>query len=255
MYVRMRARVPGVLYLNFLADLRYAERLAPNSFRPAPLATTAGKTLFTVLLFQLRGSHPVWAPSMLGRFAPDVWQSNWRFYGTLTSLPEGARPGVLFWRTVTDSRWLTMFGLRLARCFPLRRVQRMEVRRRGQDIHAFVGTGKELELSFQGQATASEEVPTPLRASFPRFVDYARWITDQHLSLTVWDHDVVVQDMHLTLDTARFINVNANAVSIPALQDFVEDPGRPLSCFWAEDLVVWLDSIRALPRHDHELHT
>ncbi len=59
---------------------------------------------------------------------------------------------------------------------------------------------------------------------------------------------MVVQDMHLNLDAARFINVEPHAVSIPALHDFVEDPGRPLSCFWGEDLEVWLDSIRALPR-------
>jgi len=254
LYVRMRARVPGVLYLNFLADHGYAARLAPDVFRPTLLAASAGKTLFTILLFQLRDGHPVWTPSVLGRLAPDVWQSNWRFYGTLISLPGGARPGVLFWRTVTDSLWLTAFGLRIARCFPLRRVRRMEVRRHGQDIRAFVGTGAEFRLSFQGKLTEGEEVPEPFRASFGRFGDYARWIVDQHLSLTVWDRDVVVQDMHLNLDAARFIAVEPQAVSIPALRDFVEDPGRPLSCFWGEDLEVWLDSIRALPRNYESAH-
>jgi hypothetical protein len=54
--------------------------------------------------------------------------------------------------------------------------------------------------------------------------------------------------MHLNLGAARFITVEPHAVSIPALRDFVEDPGRPLSCFWGEDLEVWLDSIRAVPR-------
>lgn len=250
MYVRMRARVPGVLYLNFVADHGYAERLARDSFRPSPLATGERKTLFTILLFQLRGGHPVWAPAWLGRFAPNLWQSNWRFYGTLTSLPEGERPGVLFWRTVTDSAWLTLFGFRIARCFPVRRARHMQVRREGQEVSAVVdpGSGSAPRLSFRGQLTTDEEVPAPFRASFSRFHDYARWIADQHLSLTVWERDVVVQDMHLTLDAARFINVEPHAVSIPALQDFVEDPGRPLSCFWGENLEVWLDSIRALPR-------
>jgi hypothetical protein len=248
LYIRLRARVPGVLYLNFLADQGYAERLAPDVFRPTPLAINGGKTLFTILLFQLRGGRPAWTPSLFGRLAPNVWQSNWRFYGTLTSLPGAARPGVLFWRTVTDSLWLTAFGLRIARCFPLRRVRRMEVRRHGKDIRAFVGNGAERQLSFQGRLTESAEVPTPFRASFGRFADYARWIVDQHLSLTVWDRDVVVQDMHLNLDAAHFIAVEPQAVSIPALRDFVEDAGRPLSCFWGEDLEVWLDSIRAVPR-------
>jgi len=223
LYIRLRARVPGVLYLNFLADQGYAERLAPDVFRPTPLAINAGKTLFTILLFQLRGGRPAWTPSLIGRLAPNVWQSNWRFYGTLTSLPGAAQPGVLFWRTVTDSRWLTVFGLRIARCFPLRRVRRMEVRRHGRDIRAFVGTGAELQLSFQGALTESDEVPTPFRASFRRFADYTRWIVDQHLSLTVWDREVVVQDMHLNLDAARFMTVEPHAVSIPALRDFVED--------------------------------
>jgi hypothetical protein len=99
----------------------------------------------------------------------------------------------------------------------------MEVRRHGRDIRAFVGTGAELQLSFQGALTESDEVPTPFRASFRRFADYTRWIVDQHLSLTVWDREVVVQDMHLNLDAARFMTVEPHAVSIPALRDFVED--------------------------------
>jgi len=254
-YLRMRAWVPGVLYLNFLADHGYAERLAPDCFRPTPLAMNPGKTLFTILLFQLRGGRPMWAPALLGRLAPPLWQSNWRFYGTLTSLPEGQAPGVLFWRTVTDSLWLTVFGLRLARCFPVRRARAMEVRRDGQELRAWVdpGSGAAPQLSFRGQVTDGAEVPSPFRTSFGRFADYARWIADQHLSLAVWDREVVVQEMHLTLDAAHFINVEPHEVSIPALRDFVEDPARPVSCFWGENLEVWLDSIRALPRRSDKL--
>ncbi len=167
----MRARVPGVLYLNFLADYEYAARLAPESFRPDLMTTHAGKTLFTILLFQLREGRPVRAPALLGRFAPDLWQSNWRFYGTLTSLPEGARPGVLFWLTVTDSRCLNLFGRRIGRCFPVRRAHRIEVRREGDEVRAFVdpGNGTAPHLSFRGRLTRTGDVPSPLVASFGSF--------------------------------------------------------------------------------------
>ena len=104
LYIRLRARVPGVLYLNFLADQGYAARLAPDVFRPTSLAN-AGKTLFTILLFQLRGGRPAWTPSLIGRLAPNVWQSNWRFYGTLTSLP--VRAPSLFYR---GDAWITIAG-------------------------------------------------------------------------------------------------------------------------------------------------
>jgi len=195
-YIRMRARVPGVLYVNFLADRSYADRLAPESFRPTPWPADQHKTLFTILMFRLRSGRPTRAPAALGRFTPSLWQSNWRFYGTLTSLPEGQQPGVLFWRTVTDSRFLTMFGLRLARCFPVQRAQRMELRCHGREVFASIsaGSGAAPSLSFQGELTDDEEVPLPLQASFTRFVDYATWVADQHLSATVWPHDVVVQD-------------------------------------------------------------
>jgi len=96
-------------------------------------------------------------------------------------------------------------------------------------------------------------VPSPFRTSFGRFADYARWIANQHLSLAVWDREVVVQDMHLTLGAARFVNVEPHEVSIPALRDFVEDPARPVACSWGENLEVWLDSIRALPRRSDKL--
>lgn len=249
-YIRMRARVPGVLYVNFLADRAYAERLAPESFRPTPWPTDPRKTLFTILLFRLQSGRPTWAPGALGRFTPSVWQSNWRFYGTLTSLPGGQRPGVLFWRTVTDSRLLTIFGLGFARCFPVQRAQRMEVRCHGHEVLASIspGSGAAPSLLFRGELTDDDEVPPPFQAAFTRFVDYARWVADQRLSLTVWPGDVVIQDMHLTLEAARFVSVKRREVSIPALRDFVEEPERPLSCFWAENLEVWLDSIRALPR-------
>jgi hypothetical protein len=57
-------------------------------------------------------------------------------------------------------------------------------------------------------------VPSPFRASFTHFADYARWIADQHLSLTAWEHDVVVQDMHLALGAACFVNVNPHTGSV-----------------------------------------
>ena len=158
---------------------------------------------------------------------------------------------MLFWRTVTDSLFLTVFGLRFARCFPVLRAQRMEVRCHGHEVHASIspGSGAAPSLLFRGELTDDDDgVPPPLQASFTRFVDYATWVADQHLSVTVWPGDVVVQDMHLTLKATRFVNVEPRAVSIPALRDFVEEPERPLSCFWAENLEVWLDSIRALPR-------
>ena len=105
-YIRLRARVSGVLYVNFLADRAYVERLAPESFRPTPWPADSRKTLFTILIFRLESGRPTRSPAVLGRFTPSLWQSNWRFYGTLINLPERQQPGVLFWRTVTDSRFL-----------------------------------------------------------------------------------------------------------------------------------------------------
>jgi hypothetical protein len=55
--------------------------------------------------------------------------------------------------------------------------------------------------------------------------------------------------MHLALDTAGLLAVEPLAVNIPALAEFVEKPAQPLSCFLAENVEVWLDSILALPRH------
>jgi len=182
--------------------------------------------------------------------SPTIRQSNWRFYGTLTSLPEGDRPGVLFWRTVTDSRALTWFGLNLARCFPLRRAERMSIRRSDAIVEARIEPGRRQApaLDSRGRITPESDVPLPFRGLFTSFLDYARWVVDQHLSLTAWPHEVVIQSMHLEMSAARFAAVETQSIAIPVLEEFVEAPVTPLSCFWAEGLEVYLDSIRALPR-------
>lgn len=248
--MRLRARVPRVLYLNFLARRAFAEALAPDCFRPDGLPNDPSRTLFTILLFELQGARPTWAPAWLGRLAPRVLQSNWRFYGRLTGLPEGERPGVLFWRTVTDSRSLAAFGLRLARCFPLRRARRMELSHVGDEVRAQIdpGEGQAPGLVFRGRVLPEGDVPGVLRSRFTSFADYGRWIADQHLSATVWERERVVQEMHLSFNAARFVSVETQEVDIPALAECVEDPTQPFSCFLAEDLEVWLDSIRSLPR-------
>lgn len=250
LYVRVRARVPQVLYLNFLARYDYAARLAPDFFHPAPLESDPSKTLFTVLLFELVGGRPVWLPEVFGRLAPAFVQANCRFYGRLMNLAEGPRPGVFFWRTVTDSLLLAAFGRRWARCFPLLRAGRMKFERKGADILAGAepGRGSAPGLFFRGRLRERSEVPPLLREQFSRFSDYTRWIMDQHLSATAWEREVVVQDMHLGLEAARVRAVEPLETEVTALEEFVERPGRPLSCFLAENLEVWLDSIRAVPR-------
>jgi Uncharacterized conserved protein (COG2071) len=246
----MRAKVPRVLYLNFVAKRAFVDQLASDCFQPRPLATDPATTLFTVLLFELEQARPRWAPSVLGKLSPTIRQSNWRFYGTLTSLPEGDRSGVFFWRTVTDSRALTGFGLHLARCFPLRRAERMSIRRSGADVEARIepGLGQAPALAFRGRITSDDGVPAPFRGQFTSFLDYARWIVNQHLSMTVWPREVVIQNMHLEMSATRFAAVETESIAIPGIEEFVEAPVTPLSCFWVEGLEVHLDSIRALTR-------
>jgi hypothetical protein len=250
LYARMRAHVPRVLYLNFVAKRAFVDQLASDCFQPVPLTADPATTLFTVLLFELEHARPRWAPRVLGKLSPTIRQSNWRFYGTLTSLPEGDRPGVFFWRTVTDSRALNWFGLNLARCFPLRRAERMSIRRSDAAVEARIepGRGQAPALAFRGRITPDSGVPPPFRGLFTSFLDYARWIVDQHLSLTAWPHEAVIQSMHLEMSAARFVAVETEAIAIPVLEEFVKAPVTPLSCFWAEGLEVYLDSIRALPR-------
>ncbi|MEA2627842.1 MAG: hypothetical protein QOJ10_302 [Chloroflexota bacterium] len=250
LYARMRAKVPRALYLNFVAKRAFADQLASDCFQPQPLPADPATTLFTVLLFELEHARPRWAPSVLGELSPTIRQSNWRFYGTLTSSPEGDRSGVFFWRTVTDSRALTGFGLHLARCFPLRRAERMSIRRSDADVEARIepGRGQAPALAFRGRIATDGAVPAPFRGQFTSFLDSARWIVDQHLSLTAWPREVVIQDMHLEMSAARFAAVETESIAIPVLEEFVEAPVTPLSCFWAEGLEVYLDSIRALPR-------
>lgn len=249
-YGRVRVKAPRVLYLNFLAQRDFAAGLCPGCFCPLSLETDPSKTMFSILVFGLEGAHPVWAPAWAGELAPRLSQANWRFYGHLTSLPEGERPGVLFWRTVTDSVLLAVFGRRLARCFPLQRARRMELRRRGREVGATVepGAGSAPALCFRGCLTSSQEVPPALQAQFPSFAAYTRWVMDQHLSATVWEREVVVQDMHLGLEDAGVVAVEPRLVEIAALSGLGQPAPALFSCFLAENVEVFLDSIRALPR-------
>jgi len=68
-----------------------------------------------------------------------------------------------------------------------------------------------------------------------------RYLCD-NISLAAWEWEIVVQDMHLTFGEAHFVGVEAEAVAIPALSGFDEDPATPVSCFCGENLEAWLDS-------------
>src|ERR1700745_134006 len=120
LHARVVAGVPPRLYLNYLVKRSYVASLTPHLFRPLDLPGDNSSTLFTILLFTLERARPVWAPRLFGAFAPQIMQSNWRFYGYITEPGSDSRRGVLFVRTVTTSLMLSVFGRRLAPCFPLR---------------------------------------------------------------------------------------------------------------------------------------
>ncbi len=126
----------------------------------------------------------------------------------------------------------------------------MTLTREGEIITAEAesGEGSAPGLFFRGRLSEQKDVPEPLRGQFSTFGDYTRWIMDQHLSVTVWGREAVVQEMHLTLEGARVRAVEPLEVEAPTLGELVESPARPLAGFLGENLEVWLDSIRAFPR-------
>src|SRR5262249_7340840 len=141
LHTRVVAEVPRAVYLNFLAPKSYVAALAPHLFRPLDLPGDNTRTLFTILLFTMERARPLCAPPVVGALAPRIMQSNWRFYGHISEPEIESRPGVLFVRTVTSSLLLSVFGRRLARCFPLRRAERMELELQPQGVYAKIYPG------------------------------------------------------------------------------------------------------------------
>ena len=251
-FVRMRATVPKALYLNYSASLEFARALAPDCFTPMVLADGAS-TLFTILVFLLADSRPVSAHRLVKSVIPSmIMQANWRFYGQLQlqQRQDESPAGVLFWKTVTDSRALALFGRRLARCFPLVRARRMMIDQNGAEVSAYIdpGQGSAPLLRFRGRTSECNAVPEVLQESFADFLQHARWIIDQRLSVCAHATDAVIQDMHLSMDGLTVKAVEPEEVEIPALRPFVETPETPVSCFLAEGMEVWLDAIYAVPR-------
>src|SRR5215469_8829029 len=166
---RFVAEVPCALYLNFLASKSYVASLCPRFFRPLALPGRDTATLFTILLFTLECARPLWAPRALGLLVPRIIQSNWRFYGHLTEAGSVPRPSVLFIRTVTTSLALSIFGRRLARCFPLHRAHRMTLERASRNLTGMIipGRGSAPELVFEGEQIESPQLNDQLRSQFP----------------------------------------------------------------------------------------
>jgi len=247
LYARVVANVPRAVYLNFLVRKSYVAALAPSLFRPLDLPGDGKSTLFTVLVFALERARPVWAPRMFSALAPRILQSNWRFYGDITEDGSEARKGVLFIRTVTTSQTLAVFGRRVARCFPLQRAQRMRLELAEHRVTAAIepGGGSAPELIFEGERMESAPVMDISCGAFSTYEDYARWIIDQHLSLTVWPRERVVQDMHLDFQSARITPLRCRTSRICGLEDFLAPEARPMGCFLVEGLRVFLDDISA----------
>jgi hypothetical protein len=248
LYTRVVAKVPLALYLNFLANKSYVASLSPCLFRPLDLPGNPNATLFTLLLFSLERARPLWAPRALGALAPRFMQSNWRFYGHITGPGRDSRQGVLFVRTVTTSLILSVFGRRLARCFPLLRAYRMRLecasRRLTGRIDPSGGCGP--ELVFEGEQTEWPPISIAFSPQFSAYADYARWIIDQHLSLVIWPREYVVQDMHLDFQEAKIIPLRCLNCRIAGLEDFIpHDRTFPMDCFAVEGLKVFLDKICA----------
>ncbi|MGH9779960.1 MAG: hypothetical protein ACRD5I_16280 [Candidatus Acidiferrales bacterium] len=238
------ARAPRALYLNYLARRDFATTLAPDIFRPLALEADPTRTLFSILVFELEGARPAWAPHWCSRLAPRVIQSNWRFYGAATNLAGGERPGVLIWRTLTDSRIAAFFGGRVSRALPVERVSRMRLRRSGDEVSAAI----EGAMEFCGRVEPEPAVPEPFRAHFGSYREFARSVMDQRLAVTIWEREVVVQGLRLGVESARILPLEPLQVQLAGVEKFVENPEQPLACFLVEDLDVQLNAIRRIPR-------
>jgi hypothetical protein len=248
LHTRVVAEVPRALYLNYLARKSYVASLTPRLFRPLDLPGDNNSTLFTILLFTLQRARPLWASRMFGALAPRIMQSNWRFYGHIGEPGSGSRGGVFFVRTVTTSLILSAFGRRLARCFPLQRAHRMTLEREACRFSAVIdpGGGSAPELVFEGEQTEWPQVSDVFCQQFSSYDDYARWVIDQHLSLTIWPREYVVQDMHLDFQGAKITPLRCLRCRISDLDDFVPDETKPIDCFAVEGLKVFLDNIYAV---------
>jgi hypothetical protein len=248
LHTRVVAEVPLALYLNYLARKSYFASLAPRLFRPLDLPGDDDSTLFTILLFTLERARPLWAPRTFGALAPRIMQSNWRCYGDITEPGSDSRGGVFFVRTVTTSLLLSAFGRRLARCFPLRRAHRMTLEWEASRLTGVIdpGGGSAPELVFEGEQTKWPQVSDVFCQQFPSYDDYARWIIDQHLSLTIWPREYVVQDMHLDFQGAKITPLRCLRCRISGLDDFLPDEIKAIDCFAVEGLKVFLDKIYAV---------
>ena len=107
------------------------------------------------------------------------------------------------------------------------------------------GTGSAPGLVFEGTPTGSPKVNDALSYKFSSYDDYARWIIDQHLSLTVWPTEYVVQDMHLDFQEAKITPLRCLTCRISGLEDCAPDAINPIDCFVVEGLRVFLDRISA----------
>ena len=245
LHSRVAAAVPHALYLNYLVEKSHIVSSTPYLFRLLDLPGDSGSTLFTILLFSLERARPVWVPEVFGALAPRIMQSNWRFYGHITEHGSDSRRGVLLVRTVTTSLMLSVFGRRLARCFPLRRAHRMRLDWAAGRLAAVIdpGPGTAPELAFEGEKNELPQVDGVFCDQFRSYDEYARWIIDQHLSLTFWPREYVVQDMHLDFEKAKIIPLRCLRCRIPDLVDFVHDEIRVIDCFAVEGLKVFLDKI------------
>ena len=238
------ARATRALYLNFLGRHDFAAALAPDCFQPLALESDPSKTLFSILVFELAGARPAWAPAWCSRLAPCFIQSNWRFYGTVSGLPEGERPGVLFWRTLTDSRLLALYGRRIVRSLPAHYVGRMKLARQGDQVSASAPP----HFEFLGRLAKGAELPAALHGRYADFAAFARGVMEQRLAVTVGQREVVAQDLRLGVESARVLPLEPLWVEVAGVEEFVENPARPEACFLVEDLEVELNSVRVIPR-------
>ncbi len=245
-YVRTVADVPLVLYLNFLADRQFAHSLAPGLFHPMEIEGQPSRTLFTILVFCLRNARPRGWPRLLGTVSPQIMQANWRFYGQIAEVEHQPQPGVLFWRTVTDSLTLAVFGRRLARCFPLQRARSVRLQRETDRVPAEIdpGQGSAPFLRFAGTLESAPQVPHIFQGRFVSYVDYACWVMDQHLSLTLRPGESVLQDMSLVFERAHLVPLRSTEFQVSQVESFLGPAPTPVDCFAAVNLEVFLESIR-----------